>query len=353
MRSQQIVEWGRPLEGREYPDPEPRGTEVLVRVRACGVCHTDLHLREGHFDLGGGERLRVEDRGVRLPFTMGHEVAGEVAALGPDARDEGVAVGDRAVVYPWIGCGRCDACRRGEELLCLTPRIVGTWRDGGYSDLVIVPHPRYLVPYGDLPVELACTYACSGITALSALRKTGAERPDDAVLLVGVGGVGLNALHIAPNVLPGPVLAADTSPAKRAAAEAAGAGLVVDNAEAAAAVARVKEFSGGGVAAAVDFVGRPETARFGLDCLRKGGTLVMVGLYGDRLALPTAWVPLRMLTLKGSYVGTLQDLKDLIGMARAGRVPPLQVERRPLDAANGALDDLAAGRVAGRVVLSP
>jgi D-arabinose 1-dehydrogenase-like Zn-dependent alcohol dehydrogenase len=128
MRSQQIVEWGRPLEGRDYPDPEPRGTEVLVRVRACGVCHTDLHLREGHFDLGGGERLRVEDRGVRLPFTMGHEVAGEVAALGPDARDQGVAVSDRAVVYP--GSAAAGARRAGAARSCSASRRGSSARGG-------------------------------------------------------------------------------------------------------------------------------------------------------------------------------------------------------------------------------
>lgn len=353
MYSYQITDWGRPLERREYPDPEPRGTEAVVRVHACGVCHSDLHIWQGYYDLGEGERIRMADRGMTLPFTMGHEIAGEVVALGPDAGDEGVQVGDRVVVYPWIGCGKCDACRRGEELLCLTPRIVGTWKDGGYSDRVLVPHARYLVPYGDLPVELACTYACSGITALSALRKTGADRAEDAVLLIGAGGVGLNALHLAGSVLPGPVAVADVSPDKRAAAEAAGAALVVDNG-AADAVARVREFGGGsGVTAAIDFVGRPQTARFGLDCLRKGGTLVAVGLYGDRLPLPLPWLPLRVLTLRGSFVGTLDELKELIGLARAGKVPPLQVERRPLSAATSALEDLAAGRVVGRIALNP
>ena len=118
-------------------------------------------------------------------------------------------------------------------------------------------------------------------------------------------------------------------------------------------MAAVKEASGGGVAAALDLVGRPQTSRFAIDTLRKGGTLVVVGLYGDRLGLPMPWLPLRMLTLKGSYVGTLDDLKTIIRLAQAGKVPALKVERRPLEAANSALTDLAAGRVTGRVVLSP
>ncbi|HET6468785.1 MAG TPA: alcohol dehydrogenase [Geminicoccaceae bacterium] len=352
MRSYQIVDWGQPLEPRDYPTPRPQGSEVLLRVRACGVCHTDVHIWQGYFDLGGGQQARIADRGVKLPFTMGHEVVGEVAELGPDARGQGVAVGDRRLVHPWIGCGQCAPCRRGEELLCLTPRIVGTWRDGGYSDYVLVPHPRYLVDFDGIPAELACTYACSGITAWSALGKTGAVREDDRVLLIGAGGVGLNAVHLAPSALPGPVAVADADPGKRQAAAAAGASWTVDN-TAPEAQQAVRDWSGGGVAAVIDFVGRPETARFGIDVLRKGGTLVMVGLYGSALSLPLPFLPLRMLTLKGSYVGTLEDLKTVVGLARAGKVPPLKVEPRPLAEANAALADLVAGRVVGRIVLQP
>ena len=154
MHSYQIIDWGKPLQPRDYPDPKPQGAEAVVRVEACGVCHSDLHIWQGYFDLGDGERIRIADRGMQLPFTLGHEVAGTVEALGPGSGGHGVAVGDRVVVYPWIGCGECAVCRRGEELLCLKPRIVGTWKDGGYSDRVLVPHARYLVPFGDLPIEV-------------------------------------------------------------------------------------------------------------------------------------------------------------------------------------------------------
>jgi propanol-preferring alcohol dehydrogenase len=352
MRSYQIVAWGQPLEPRDYPEPEPQGSEVLLRVEACGVCHTDIHLWQGYFDLGGGQRMRIEDRGVRLPFTMGHEVAGEVVALGPAAKGQGVEIGERRLVHPWIGCGRCAVCLRGEELLCLTPRIVGTWRDGGYSTHVLVPHPRYLVDFTGIPAELACTYACSGVTAWSALQKTGAVHEDDAVLLIGAGGVGLNALHLAPSALPGPVAVADADPVKREAAAAAGAAWTLDN-TAADALQAVRDWSRGGVAAVIDFVGRPETARFGLDALRKGGTLVLVGLYGSALSLPLPLLPLRMLTLQGSYVGTLDDLKAVVSLAQAGKVPPLRTAPRPLAEANAALADLVAGRVLGRLVLRP
>lgn len=350
MRSMQIVDWGRPLELRAYDDPRPQGTEVLMAVDACGVCHTDLHLQDGYFDLGGGEALRVADRGIRLPFTMGHEVVGTVLALGPDAG--GVAVGDRRLIHPWIGCGACAVCQKGEDLLCLKPRIVGTWKDGGYSDRVIVPHPRYLVDHGGIPISLAATLACSGVTAYGAVRKLPDLGNADSLLLIGAGGVGLSTLHVARALTAARLVVADLDPVKREQALADGADAVLDNG-AEGALDRLRELTGGGAAAAIDLVGRPATARLAIDGLRKGGTLVVVGLYGDRIALPMPLLPLRMLTLKGSYVGTLDELKALVGLVQAGRIPAIPVAARPLDEANAALDDLRRGRIVGRVVLQP
>ena len=349
MKSWQIVRWAEPLEMREYPNPTPQGREVVVRTIACGICHSDLHIWQGYFDLGGGERINIADRGVQLPFTMGHEVVGTVLALGPEAK--GVAVGDRRIVYPWIGCGRCDVCRKGQELLCLTPRIVGTWKDGGYSDRVIVPDPRYLVDFTGIPEGLAATYACSGLTAYSAVRKAGELGPDDSLLLIGAGGVGLSSLHIARAITRAKLIVADVDPAKRALAEKEGAAVVDNGAE--NALARVRELSGGGVAAAIDHVGRPVTARFGIEALRKGGTLVVVGLYGDRLTIPVLWLPLRQLTFKGSFTGTLEELKELVALVKEGRIPPIPVHDRPIAEVNAVLDELRQGKIAGRVVLRP
>jgi len=351
MQSYQIVDWGKPLEPRSYATPEPEGREVLLEITACGVCHSDLHIWQGYFDLGEGQKLKVEDRGLKLPFTLGHEVAGRVVAKGPDA--EGIAIGDERVVYPWIGCGQCQECRRGDNLLCLKPRVIGTWVDGGYSTHVTVPDPRYLVPHDGLPAELACTYACSGITAYSALNKTGITRPEQAVLLIGAGGVGLAGVLMAKEVLPGKVLVADLDAGKRDAAMATGrCDAAFDNSDPNSLEA-IREASGGGPAAVIDFVGRPETTRFGIDALRKGGTIVVVGLYGDQIKLSMPLIPLRMLTIKGSYVGTLDDLKAVIGLAQKGRIPPLKVQRCGLDHANHALESLKDGRVAGRMVLTP
>ncbi len=353
MRRCEVVAWGRPLEMREYPTPTPEGSEVLVRVTVCGVCHSDLHIHQGYFDLGDGERLVLEERGTRLPFTPGHEIAGEVVALGPDAAGGEVEIGREYVVFPWIGCGRCGVCLRGEENLCPGPRFLGAYEGGGYASHILVPHPRYLVPFDGLPRELACTYACSGVTAWGALGKTGIGRDDQALLLIGAGGVGMNALALAPSRVPGPVAVADIDPEKRKLALAAGAAAAFDPGDPGAAEA-VREWSAGGAWAVIDFVGRPDTLRFGLSCLvPKGGRLVVVGLYGGRVPLPVPWLPLRALTLCGSYVGTLDDLRTVIRLAQRGKVPPIPVTKRPLAEANAALEDLASGRVEGRQVLVP
>jgi len=350
MRAMQIIEWGKPLEAREYPDPEPQGEEVVVRVEAAGVCHSDVHIWDGYFDLGGGKQITLGSRGVNLPFTLGHEIAGAVVAVGPKAT--GVAVGDKRVVFPWIGCGQCAVCERGDELLCLTPRTIGTRRNGGYATHVVVPHAKYLLDHTGVPQGLAATYACSGITALSALKKTrshvGAGEP---LLIIGAGGVGGSAVHIAPAAVPGRVVVADLDAEKRAQARQMGAVATIDNG-AADAVKQVMEATGGGAAAAIDFVGSPQTMEFGVNALRKGGKLVMVGLYGGALPLSTVMFPFKMMTVEGSYVGTLDDLRELLALGRQGKVPPIPLEHRPADQAGAALADLKrGGKVRGRVIL--
>ena len=351
MHSCQIVEWGEPLRMQEHPTPEPQGAEVLVKVAACGVCHTDVHVWQGYFDLGDGERATIESRGVELPFTMGHEVIGEVVALGPDA--SGASVGDKRVVFPWIGCGACRACGDGREVDCVSPSPLGTRRPGGYSDHIVVPHARYLVACGDVPETLACTYACSGLTVYSALRKVMPLADGDTLLLVGAGGVGLNAVNVAPALTGARIVVADVDPEKRRAALDAGAAHAVDNA-AAGAVEEVKDLSGGGARAVIDFVGRPETVQFGFDSLCRGGAQVVVGLYGGRFRFPLPFLPLHNRTLRGSYVGSLTELEELMALVMAGKVAPLPVTTRPLEEATSVLEDLRqGGKVVGRTVLRP
>ena len=142
MLSYPVKAFGKPLAQVLRDTPTPQGTEVLLRVSHCGVCHSDVHLHDGYFQLGEGQRLDLA-RGIALPHTLGHEIAGSVVALGSEAK--GVEVGDVRVAYPWIGCGQCGVCAAGQEELCGAPRVLGLQRAGGFADPVLVPHARYLV----------------------------------------------------------------------------------------------------------------------------------------------------------------------------------------------------------------
>src|SRR5262249_47395367 len=143
MRSMQIIEWGKPLQLRFFETPQPINGEILIQVEACGVCHSDIHIRDGFFDLGNGQRFPVEKRGVYPPFTMGHEAVGKAVAVGPNAGR--VEIGKSYLIYSFVECGRCEPCHNGLPHVCDRPRIIGTRVDGAYSDYVIVPDAKYLV----------------------------------------------------------------------------------------------------------------------------------------------------------------------------------------------------------------
>jgi D-arabinose 1-dehydrogenase-like Zn-dependent alcohol dehydrogenase len=349
MRAYSVARFTEPLVELHAPDPEPAGTEVAVDVINCGVCHTDLHLQDGYYDLGGGKRLNLIDRGVTPPVTLGHEVLGRLTRTGPDAPIADSELGQTFLVYPWLGCGKCQECLAGSENLCATPASIGVFRPGGYAEQCLVPHPKYLVDVTGIPPALAATYACSGLTAYSALRKVTVNRESDLLLLMGLGGVGYNGLQIARALGFKRIAAADIDPAKRALAAAHEDVLAVDprDEQAAAQLA-----AAGGVAAAVDFVGTSDTTSFALAALRKGGACIVVGLFGGNVTIALPPLVQRSITLRGSYVGSLGELKELVELAKTGAIQPLPVEQLPFNAVNSALDRLRSGRVTGRLVLS-
>lgn len=348
MLSYQVTEFGTPLERRELPTPDPAGHEVLVHVEACGVCHTDIHVWEGYYDIGDGKKLMMADRGVSPPRTLGHEIVGRVERTGPDAA--GVSPGDEVIVFPWLGCGECPTCATGEERHCARPRYLGVFRDGGYSDHVLVPDPKYLVDFSGISKELACTCACSGLAAFGALKKVSHLRAPRKIALIGAGGLGLACLRLASVMTDVDIIVADIDPAKREAAKAIGAAHVLDPSEEGAAEA-LQDSTGGGPGVVIDFVGSEASTRFALSSLRRGGVLVVVGLYGGALKLPLPFIPLRDLTITASFVGTLSQMKELIDVVRKNRIAPPPVTRRPLASAHETLMDLKAGRIIGRAVL--
>ena len=348
MKAYQITSWGQPLEELEVPIPKPTGSEVLIKITSCGVCHSDIHIWDGFFDLGGGKRITLEERGLGLPFTMGHEPVGEVVELGPDAT--GVSVGDKRIVYPWIGCGTCNVCKDNNELLCNNPITVGTRRNGGYAEYLLAPHAKYLVPYDGVDEAFAATAACSGITAYSALKKLKHLTAKQTTLIIGAGGVGLAGIGMAKAILKTKIIVADIDPEKRKAAIELGADEVIDNG-AVDASKNLMIMTNGGPDGVVDFVGAPTTSTFGFQVLAKGGTLVVVGLYGGGMELSLSLLPLKVVDIRGSYVGTQQDLVELLELMREGKVKSVPIIKRQLSEAPLAIQDLRSGIEIGRYVL--
>lgn len=350
MLSYDVCECGAPLQRVERETPGAVGAEVVLRVIAAGVCHSDLHIWDGYYDIGGGQKLKLADRGVKLPLTMGHENVGEVVAVGPDAK--GVSVGDVRLIHPWMGCGECVVCRRGEENLCIKPGNIGIQRGGGFATHLVVPHPRYLFDIGSLSPERAAPLACSGVTAYGALKKVSDTLRDEPVVMIGAGGVGLMALALHQKMGGKSAIMVDIDPVKREAAKKAGAAHVIDGA-AKDALDQIREATGGGAWATIDFVGAGPTVKLGVDAAIKGGKIIVVGLFGGDVTIPTPFLPMRALTLQGSYVGSLPEIGELLELVNRKGAPDVPVATRPLDQVTAALNDLRDGKIVGRVVMTP
>ena len=349
MRMFQVCQCGAPLQLNEKPTPQPTGSEILLKTIAAGVCHSDIHIWDGFYELGAGKRLQLLDRGIKLPLTMGHENVGEVVAVGPDVK--GVKIGARVLAHPWMGCGECSVCKRGDEQLCKTPRNLGVFSDGGYADYIIVPHPRYLFDIGDMAPEKVAPLACSGITTFSAIKKAGSIIKDEPLVIIGAGGLGLMCLALNKMMGNKCAIVVDIDPVKRDAAMKAGAIAVVDG-KALDAAAQIIKLTSGGAWAVNDYVGSSTTVQLGVDCITKGGKIIVVGLFGGDITVSTPFFPLKAMAIQGSYVGSLPEMKELLDLVRAKGLPPIPMTTRPLDQVANALNDLRAGKVIGRVVLT-
>jgi propanol-preferring alcohol dehydrogenase len=348
MRTWAVVDNGKPLQELEMPTPVPVGKQVLLEVTHCGVCHSDLHIWEGFYDMGGGKRMSLKERGVVLPLAMGHEIIGRVVKLGPEAT--GVKVGDVRIVFPWVGCGHCERCLAEEDNMCLVGKALGVFQNGGYATHVLAPEGRHLIDLGSLDPAVAATYACSGITVYSAIKKVMPLPPDEPIVVVGAGGLGLNAIAVLRALGHKAIVAVDISAEKRDAAKAAGASATVDG-SGEGVTKRIVEACGKQPRAVIDLVNGTATARFAFDALTKGGRLVQVGLFGGDITLPLPLMAMRELTVGGSYVGNPKELRELVALAQAGKMQALPVATVPMAQANDALMRLRDGKVTGRLVL--
>ncbi|MEO3761408.1 alcohol dehydrogenase [Mycobacterium sp. B14F4] len=349
MRAFAVTEGSSTVTELDLPTPQPSGTEVLLKVIRCGVCHTDTHLRDGGYDLGRRGKMRLSDRGVTYPLVMGHEVVGVVEEVGPDVVD--VKVGDVRLIYPWVGCGKCHHCQAGRDNYCAAGKNLGVARRGGYADHILVPDAKYLIDIAGLDPSWAATMACSGLTAYSAANKVLPLPPDQPIVVIGAGGVGLTAVATLKALGHNRICVVDVSPGNLDIAIRLGASDTVLSGDDTA--REIVKTCGGPVEAVIDFVNNDTTARAAFDSLRKGGHLVQVGLFGGEFVIPTALMALKMLTISGSFVGSLDELRAVAALAKQGALPAIPIIEEPLDATsvNNALDKLVHGGVAGRIVL--
>jgi alcohol dehydrogenase, propanol-preferring len=355
MRAMRLVAEGKPLKEESLAIPAVGPRSAVVRVSAAGVCHTDIHLIAGSYDLGEGRKLSATGGGSLLPLTPGHEIAGTIEGLGSEA-SSGFKKGDRAVVYPWIGCGGCRKCLAGKENLCEgRPAFLGFMKDGGYAEYVLVPDVRYLVRSDGIEPAQAATLACSGLTAFSGIRKC-ALTPDDLLLVIGAGGLGTAAIQIAKKTTGARIAAADVDDTRLVLAAKLGADYTFNTTkmEAKEVIAGVKAANKGrGADAVIDFVGKPATVSLGVRMLGHEGRLVLVGLMGGLLQLPLPMLPLLGSGIQGNFTGTLAELAELTELAREGVVAPVVTASYRLEEANEVLSKLEHGEIPGRAVLRP
>jgi alcohol dehydrogenase, propanol-preferring len=344
VRAIQLVRWQAEPELRDVAVPEPLAGEVLVKVAAAGLCHSDLHLMEwpeGTFPW-------------QLPFTLGHETAGTIAALGPGA--SGFVEGDRVLVYgPW-GCGSCTNCVRGAENLCLYRFLrpgagCGLGYDGGLADYVLVPATRLLVPLGDLdPVE-AAPLTDAALTPYHALKPELPRLvPGSSAVVIGVGGLGSVAVQLLRALSPARVVAIDLRETSRRLAVRSGAHAALD-AQGLTAADLLAHLGDGGATVVLDFVGSDETLALAAGTIAIGGHVAVVGLGGGSFPMAFGSAPLEWSLRRPSW-GTLPELHEVVALARTGAIE-IAVERLSLDDALEGYRRLHEGAVDGRAVAVP
>jgi len=340
---------GAPFQRIECPLPVPSGSQVLVRNIYAGVCHSDIHLWKG--------LLKTR----KLPCTLGHEMEGELVSHGPDVEPGTLSIGKRYLVFPWIGCGtraeKCKCCQTGLENTCLSgapERFTdGNSIYGGYASHVLVPHPQYLIDSAITasgPEGLACTYMCSGLTVFSALKKIHKPPtiPHD-LLVIGCGGLGLQAIQFANFLFGGLPCAADVSPQARQAAEAMGCKVYDPSEE--DLVKKLIEETRGGFSTVIDCVGSTKTFEFAKRVVVSGGTIIIVGLFGGVTKILNVEIPVRALRIQGSLVGTLAEAHEMLCAVQGGAIKPIPHQLRNISDINQVFSDLENGRIQGRCIL--
>lgn len=335
MKAAVVHEFGKPLRIEEVAVPTPGPGEVLVKVTACGVCHTDLHAAMGDWPVKPSP-----------PFIPGHEAAGIVVAVGPGVTER--KVGD-AVGVAWLhdACMRCEYCETGWETLCEKQHNTGYSVNGGFAEYVIAAAPFAALLPADVDFAQIAPILCAGVTTYKGLKETEA-RPGEWVAISGIGGLGQVAVQYA-KAMGLKVVALDIAQDKLDLAKQAGADVVVD-ARSAGAVAEVVEATKGGAQGVLVTAVSPPAFAQALRMVRRRGTVALVGLPPGDFPTPIFDVVLKRITVRGSIVGTRRDLDEAIGFATAGKVKS-KITKARLEDINTIFADLEKGKVDGRMVL--
>ncbi len=342
MRAVRLAQVGKPLEQADIPTPEIGSSDVLIRVAAAGICHSDAHSRTGISKIDS------------LPVTLGHEVAGRVEKVG--AQVANLAAGDRVCVHYLVTCGRCDFCKRGKEQFCRQAQMIGKHRDGGYAEFIKVPVANAFPLPDEIPFEAGAIMMCSSATALHALNKA-RFKAGESIAIFGFGGLGFSALQLARAFDCGDVYVVEINPAKLASAASMGA--VAINARAADPVEQIKDATAGrGVDVALELIGSAKTMRQAVLCLGPLGRAALVGLTAESMSI---FPYTELINKEAEIIGVSDHLATevpaLLEFARSGklRFPPETLRVVDLDAAqiNAALDALQDSIDHVRTVIVP
>jgi D-arabinose 1-dehydrogenase-like Zn-dependent alcohol dehydrogenase len=341
MKAMVLREYEKPIVPEDRSLRDPVGSEVLLRVRAAGVCGTDLKL------------FRGKNPRLKLPLVLGHEFAGEVAAVGPEVRQR--KVGERAVVYMYMTCGQCEPCLTGHENLCSNRRgFFGFDRDGGFAEYVLVPEAN-LVPFSDaVSFEEAAILGDAVATSWHAVRTQANLKPAQTLMVVGLGGLGLHAVQCG-RACGAEVIAVDSLESKLEMAKENGAGYLVNSASGDYAQ-QVRDLTGGkGVDAVVIFRPHAEDIEPAIKCAKPGGAVVMVAYIdiGKTLNPDQRFIQGMEVRLMGARGNTRQELAEVVHLVARHQLRPLIAGTYPLEQVNAALTQLATGQVTGRIVLIP
>jgi propanol-preferring alcohol dehydrogenase len=342
MKAVRLIEIGRRLENQEIPEPSLGLNDVLVRVKAAGICHSDAHYRSG--------RSRVHP----LPLTLGHEVAGVVERAGGDVAH--FKVGDRVCLHYLVSCGHCVYCEQGSEQFCNTGAMIGKHRDGGYAEFIVIPARSVFRLPDEIPFDQGAIMMCSSATSLHALNKV-RLKPGESVAIFGVGGLGVSAVQLSKAFGAAQIFAVDIKPAKLEMARRLGA--IPVNAGQTEPVSEIKRLTGGrGVDVALELIGLPLTMQQAVQSLAIKGRAALVGISDQTFEIaPYADVLNKETEIIGVSDHLATELPLLLELAQQGKLDLSEAITRtvPLDAdaINDTLDRLEQFGHDVRVVIQP